>query len=45
MPKELSEWQSEEYVSAFLERADQVPHRSFGETVLLDEIPLSARRF
>ena len=44
MSKERSEWQSEEHVAAYLERADQVSHRSCGEAVLLDEIPRSARR-
>ena len=44
MPRKVSEWQSAEHVSAYLEQAGQVPHRSSGETALLDEIPRSARR-
>jgi SAM-dependent methyltransferase len=40
----MNEWQSAEHASAYLERADRVPHRSAGEAVLLDEIPPSARR-
>ena len=35
----MNEWQSDEHASAYLKRADQVPHRSIGEAVLLDEIP------
>ena len=44
MPKDESEWQSVEHVSAYLARADQFPQRSSGETALLEEIPPSARR-
>jgi tRNA (cmo5U34)-methyltransferase len=40
----MSEWQSAEHASAYLERADRIPHRSAGETALIDEIPLSVRR-
>ena len=40
----MNEWQSAERVSAYLERADRIPHRSAGETALLDEIPLSVQR-
>jgi len=35
----MNEWQSAEHTSAYLKRADQVPHRSAGEAALLDEIP------
>ena len=35
----MNEWRSAEHASAYLKRADQVPHRSAGETALLDEIP------
>jgi tRNA (cmo5U34)-methyltransferase len=35
----MNEWRSAEHVSAYLKRADQVPHRSAGETALLEEIP------
>jgi SAM-dependent methyltransferase len=40
----MNEWKSAEHASAYLDRADRVPHRAAGESVLLDEIPLSARR-
>jgi SAM-dependent methyltransferase len=40
----MNEWQSAEHASAYLERADQVPHRSAGESALLDEIPPTAHR-
>jgi SAM-dependent methyltransferase len=40
----MNEWQSPEHASAYLERADRVPHRSAGESVLLEEIPRSVRR-
>ena len=35
----MNEWQSAEHASAYLERADQVPHRSAGEAALLEEVP------
>ncbi len=40
----MNEWQSAEHASAYLGRADRVPHRSAGESALLDEIPASALR-
>jgi SAM-dependent methyltransferase len=40
----MNEWQSAEHASAYLERADRVPHRAAGETALLDESPASADR-
>lgn len=40
----MSEWQSEQHASAYLERADRVPHRAAGESALLDEIPPAAHR-
>ena len=40
----MNEWQSAGHASAYLERAERVPHRSAGEAALLDEIPPSARR-
>jgi len=40
----MNEWQSAEHASAYLERADRVPHRAAGESALLDEIPPSVRR-
>ena len=42
--KSMNEWQSREHASAYLERADRIPHRSAGETALLDEIPRDVRR-
>lgn len=40
----MNEWQSAEHASAYLQRADRVPHRAAGESTLLDEIPRSAHR-
>src|SRR2546430_189905 len=40
----MSEWQSTEHASAYLERAGQVPHRSEGEAALLDELPTAVHR-
>lgn len=35
----MNEWRSAEHASAYLQRADRIPHRSAGEAALLDEIP------
>lgn len=35
----MSEWQSPAHASAYLDRADRVPHRAEGEAALLDELP------
>ena len=40
----MNEWQSAAHASAYLERADRMPHRSAGESTLIDEIPRGARR-
>jgi SAM-dependent methyltransferase len=40
----MNEWQSTEHASAYLKRADRIPHRSAGEAALLDEIPRDVRR-
>jgi tRNA (cmo5U34)-methyltransferase len=40
----LSEWQSAEHASAYLDRAERVPHRSAGEAALLEEIPAGVAR-
>ncbi len=40
----MNEWQSTEHASAYLERADKVPHRSEGEAALLDELPGAVHR-
>lgn len=37
-------WTSSEHVSAYLERADQISHRTEGEAGLLEFIPVSTRR-
>ena len=39
----MNEWHSAEHASAYLARADRVPHRSDGEAALLDEIPHGVR--
>ena len=44
MRPDVNEWQSAAHAGAYLERADQVPHRSAGEDTLLDEIPTDAGR-
>jgi tRNA (cmo5U34)-methyltransferase len=40
----VNEWQSAAHAGAYLERADQVPHRSAGEGTLLEEIPADVGR-
>ena len=40
----MNEWRSAEHAAAYLERADQVPHRSAGERALLEEIPTGVAR-
>jgi len=40
----MSEWQSADHVSAYLDRADRIPHRLAGEAALLDELPPDVRR-
>jgi tRNA (cmo5U34)-methyltransferase len=40
----MAEWQSSEKASAYLQRAHRLPHRAEGEAVLLDVVPLTARR-
>ena len=41
---ENREWKSAERALEYLGRADSIPHRVEGERVLLDQIPLNARR-
>jgi tRNA (cmo5U34)-methyltransferase len=41
----MSEWQTADHALAYLNRADRVPHRADGETVLLEEIPPDVQRF
>lgn len=38
------EWESIEHALQYLSRADQIPHRTEGEAVLLEEIPPQAAR-
>jgi SAM-dependent methyltransferase len=38
------EWTVAEHVLRYLERADEFPHRAEGEGVLLEQVPLDARR-
>ena len=38
------EWTDSERVSSYLDRADEFPHRTEGERVLLDHVPRDARR-
>jgi SAM-dependent methyltransferase len=40
----MNEWETSEHASAYIERADKVPHRTAGETALLEEIPRGVRR-
>jgi tRNA (cmo5U34)-methyltransferase len=44
MRSDVNEWQSAAHAGAYLERADQVPHRSAGEGTLLEEIPADVSR-
>jgi tRNA (cmo5U34)-methyltransferase len=39
-----SEWQTIEHALAYLARADKLSHRTEGEKVLLEQIPISAKR-
>ena len=40
----MNEWQSAAHAGAYLERADQIPHRTLGEAALLDELPADVSR-
>ena len=43
-PAPINEWANAEHALSYLARADQVPHRTEGETTLLELVPRSARR-
>ena len=40
----INEWNKPEYALEYLARADQIPHRTEGESVLLDHVPHSVKR-
>jgi SAM-dependent methyltransferase len=40
----MTEWQSAQHAAAYLERADQIPHRASGEATLVEELPPVVRR-
>lgn len=39
-----SEWQSAEHALNYLSRADKIPHRTEGESTLLEEVPEGSKR-
>ena len=38
------EWSTTEHALAYLSKADNIPHQSEGEAVLLDDVPTDAKR-
>lgn len=40
----MNEWAATDHALAYLDRADDIPHRTEGERVLLDHVPLDVRR-
>jgi tRNA (cmo5U34)-methyltransferase len=43
-PNTQNEWLTKERVLEYLTKANNIPHRTEGESVLLDHIPLNAKR-
>lgn len=41
---DVNEWRSAEHAGAYLQRADEIPHRAAGEATLLDELPAGIAR-
>jgi SAM-dependent methyltransferase len=41
---DVNEWRSAEHADAYLQRADQIPHRQAGEATLIDELPAGITR-
>jgi hypothetical protein len=40
----IKEWSDVRHATAYLDIADEVPHRAEGEAVLLEHIPINAKR-
>lgn len=40
----INEWDKAEFALEYLARADQIPHRTEGESVLLDHVPYTVKR-
>jgi tRNA (cmo5U34)-methyltransferase len=40
----MNEWQRAEHALGYLEKADRIPHRTAGETALLEELPATIHR-
>src|SRR5690348_12341119 len=41
---DVNEWRSAEHAGAYLQRADQIPHRASGEATLIEELPAEVSR-